>query len=186
MPLKVTGYQIREALRRIESERKIAIEQSKDSLWHFKGEEGNTFEEVMNAYQQADYQISVLQVLQQYYNQTVLVDLRGSILPLALLVKMVGSWGRLEKMWREACSNKRGSYYEPEKQRDPTMIYASRTVPVKTAMLKANEASSLLTHIRQEIAKANATTLEITAVTFKWITTEELALILGLSNSDPV
>lgn len=182
--MQVNGYELREAMKRWNTLRNIAAAQHKDSIFVFEGDENLTLDKVVANFVEADNAYSKLQEVQQWYNGLVQVNYKGLdskpvTSTLAFAVKAVGGAGRIEKMWRDACSEKQDRYggYRQERERDPSKTYAKRAVPIAEAMTKADAASKYAMTLRQAIARANTTQVEVK--TGCPITPEELARLLG-------
>ncbi len=156
--MKVSGYQIREALKRQELRRSALQLQAKDSLWKFTGETKSTPQEIMAKLEAAETAIATLQTLQDRYNlQTTVLGV-----PLTRAVKQVGAAGRLEKLWRELAMSSgndvfhRGAVTERNKESE----FAVKQISIDEAMKKAFEAATIAGNLRAAIAKANANEIE--------------------------
>jgi hypothetical protein len=167
--MQVNGYELREAMKRWNTLRNIAAAQHKDSIFVFEGDEALPLDKVVSNFIQADDAYSKLQEVQQWYNAQVPVNykgLEGKVVTstLAFAVKAVGGAGRIEKMWRDACAEKQDRYgYRQERERDPSKTYAKRSVTIAEAMKKADAASKYAMTLRQTIARANTSMLEVGA-----------------------
>jgi hypothetical protein len=106
----LTGFSIREALRRWELKRDAASSLFDGSLKKFFGEEKMHPLALMKNFQQADAIIAKLQVAQDMYNLAVTVEVQGQMITLAEAVKLIGAAGRREKMWRTAAVPKKERY----------------------------------------------------------------------------
>src|SRR5579885_1022293 len=104
--MKVTGYQIREAIRKQELQRDTVISQFNASLFKFEGEEKLSPDDVAKMFTQAEQAIANLQTGLARYNLYVVIDVLGDKMTLAEGVKRLGGAGRLEKLWREAATAK--------------------------------------------------------------------------------
>src|SRR3990167_8019674 len=131
---EVTGYTLREALKRWRIRRDVADKQFKDSLWAFASDEGQkvSSEQISKNYAEADYNLAKLQEIQQEFNRTVAIDVQGRKMTLALAIKLVGGVGRRESMWRNAATDTgrdRRYYGGREMSRSTDEEHAKRTVP---------------------------------------------------------
>lgn len=155
----INGYQLREAIKRWILQRDAAATAFNDSLYSFGDEEKEGPEKVMENFDKADRNLARLEELQQLYNQSVLCNVQGKQVTLALCVKLVGGAGRREKMWRESAVGKkdRYSYRDENRERDNTKEYAKRTLSVIDCSQQAQLAAKYASAIRNAIARGNST-----------------------------
>jgi hypothetical protein len=162
--MKITGNQIREALRRAVFRRQILDQQFSTTLYAFKGEDKSTPDEIAKGFQQADEQVAMLQAIQQYFNQRTNVEVQGNKIPLALAIKLIGGAGRVEKMWREAAGGgkkERFNYSDDTKVRTKDQIRAEAQVTPIEALKRADKAARWASALREAIANGNAQSLEL-------------------------
>jgi hypothetical protein len=161
--MKVTGYQLREALRRWTTRLDIASKQFNASLYQFETDRQRSPMEISEDFEKAEVAVAILQETQQAYNGLVKVNVQGHEMTLALAVKRVGTAARLEKMWRSAASDRgvRDRYYSRELTRNKDDVVAVRQVSVEDALQKAEEAARRSSALREAIAVANATELDM-------------------------
>ena len=160
--MKVTGYQLREAIRRHELARDTAANLFKDSLHKFQGEDKANPMDAMNQFKEAGSAVVTLQTAQQRYNLAVSVEVQGKQVTLSEAVKSLGGAGRAEKMWRDAVSQKKDRYdYQNNLERSKDTERAVRVVPYETAMKQANASAGYAGAVRAAIATGNATEVEI-------------------------
>jgi hypothetical protein len=156
----VNGYQLREAIKRWMLQRDSTSSSFNESLYAFEGESKEGPETVMANFEAADRNLARLEELQQLYNQSVLCNVQGQQITLALCVKMVGGAGRREKMWREAAVPKKDRYSyreDPVRERDNTKEYSKRTLTVQQCSEQSQKAAKYASAIRNAIARGNAT-----------------------------
>ena len=131
--MKITGYQIRAALRGYELDRKVASQQFAESLYFFEGEKKGSSDDLMRRFVDAEERVAHLQVLQARYNLAVTVEVQGHTsrqkMTLHEAVKLVSGANRTEKMWRDAAhkkTKKRATYYgsDPSLQRKDDDVFA--------------------------------------------------------------
>lgn len=183
----VNGYQIREALKRWNNARNLANQQFSSSVYVFANDEKLSLTEVARQYQEADENYARLQELQQWYNSRVTCEYRDMNgqrrnSTLALAVKLVGGAGRLEKIWRESCTEKTDRYsYRGDLQRDKNTEYAQRSISVRDAMAQSEIASRYAMTLRQAIARANTTNvgLDTTGCPISDLNESQLTRLLG-------
>ena len=161
--MQITGFQIREALKRWNLRLETADKQFKNSLWAFEGEQMIAPLEVGKNFKEADEAVARLENLQQRYNQKVEVDVLGKKMTLALAVKMIGGAGRREKMWRLAATDtgheRYSSYRDMTRKADD--IQAKRQITVEEAMKQADEAARFAGALRAAVATGNAKQVEL-------------------------
>lgn len=167
--MKVTGYQLREALRRWQLRRDSAASRFKDSLHKFAGEEKEGPQLVASRVSGAEASIAQLQSWQARYNLKVHVQVRSvdkqTTLPLLEAVKLLGGLTRSEKAWREAAVVKKGSAYFSLRsnplERDGDKLIAQRTVSYEDAGKEAEAYARSISALREAIAVGNASELTL-------------------------
>lgn len=161
--MKVTGFQIREAMRRWELRRETAANQFTDSLLAFRDEQKATPDEVMKGFVDAEAAVAKLQTAQAKLNLVVTVDVQGTKMPLIEAIKRLGGAGRAEKMWRQAAGGtKKDRYgYRDENVRREGEERAASTISQKEAISRATKAGSFASAVRNAIAKGNTVEVEI-------------------------
>lgn len=165
----INGYRIREALKQWHNRRQIASTQYNTSLYYFEGEDHLPLVQVVKNFRLADENYAKLQELQQWYNARVMVETKNAdgkpvMMSLSYAVKVLGGAGRIEKMWRDACSDKQdryGSSYGRDRERDKDKEYAKRSVSIPEATNLVEAASRYSMFLRSEIARANNTSVNI-------------------------
>lgn len=164
---KVTGYALKEQIKRATMIRDTTASLFDNSLTKFPDEKKQTPQEVVGRYRKADLALAQLQVVQARYNLAVEVEVLGEKITLCEAIKRVGGAGRVEKMWRSCAGVKRDrySYHRDEDTRDPNMIRAERTITQPQALELAQEAAKVAGAIRAAIATGNATEVDFQDVT---------------------
>lgn len=153
----ITGYLLREGLRRWELRRDTAAEQFTTSLTKFKDDDKLAPTEIAKTFTEAEEAIARLQAAQSRYNLHVVVDVLGAQFTLCEAVKRLGGAGRIDKMWRSAAGGKKDRYGMDRDTRNKDEERAERTVTVKEAMANANKASAFAGALRAAVAKGNGT-----------------------------
>lgn len=161
--MKVTGYKLREALRRWQLRRETAAGQFGDTLKAFPGENKLPPQSVANLVTRAEETIAVLQSEQTVYNTRVSVTVNGVRHSLLHAIKLVGAYGRIEKMWRGNIGKKdKYQFYrhdDPNRRKADEIVARPTMTPDEIAKEAAN-VGTLLAVLREAIAVANATELE--------------------------
>jgi hypothetical protein len=160
--MQVTGYALREAIRRQQLRRDTIAAQFSDTLYVFEGEEKQSPDEVAAALMKAERTVAALQRAQDEYNLHVKVTgkLIGEM-TLCTAVKLVGGTGRLEKMWRTAAVPKQDCYDTERMVRNKDDVRARSTMNVRDLTDRAAKAASYAGALRAAIAEANSTKIEI-------------------------
>lgn len=161
--MKVTGYQLRAAIKSREIQLKVAISLFEDSLMAFPGEDKNPVE-LMNDVAALEYDIAKLQEQQGLYNQAVTLEVQGESYSLAMAVKYDGGAGRAEKLWRSALPKKeRYSYRQDSRKADEQ--FAKSTIEPKVLVGLVEKSATFAANLRGAIAAANNTEVEISGLT---------------------
>lgn len=157
--MNVTGFLIREAIKRWELRRDAAAAQFDDSLTKFKEEEKQHPTDVSAAVELAEQAVARLETAQTKYNMTVMVEVQGKKMTLCEAIKRLGGASRVEKMWRKAATPAKGryDYLTPTTERDPTKDRAVATMLKKDMVDRANKAAVVTGSLRAAIAKGNGT-----------------------------
>jgi len=164
--MEVTGYKLREGIRRWTTRREMASKKFKEHLFRFEGEDKNAAA-VASEYAIADANVAILEDAQQRYNQKVVMAIVGyGTISLSLAVKKVGGAGRYEKMWREAVTDTGGDRYSirGRNERSKDNEYANKTVSDVDALEHADAAAKRASDLRAGIALANSTELDIEGI----------------------
>jgi hypothetical protein len=161
MNMKVTGYQLREAIKQHELRRDTSAQEFAGSLKQFPGEEKDAPENVVARFLAAEWAIAQLQVAQMRYNLAINVAHEGVEITLAEAIKRVGGEGRVEKMWRTATNPKTDRYGYNDDERDPTRVRAITTISTSEIVKRATVAGKRAGSFRAAIATANAREVEI-------------------------
>lgn len=163
--MKVTGYQLREAIKRHQLVRDSAAKLFDDSLKAFPDEEKESPNAIMDRLMYAEEAIALLQVAQQRYNLAVFVapDARAParLITLSAAVKLLGGYGRREKMWRSAASPKGKDNWGRTDERSKDTLIAKPTIHYSAAGELAETSARLAAGMRQAIALGNAAEIEL-------------------------
>lgn len=166
MSKTVTGYQLREALKRWVMRRDTASKQFNETLWQFEEDKNpNDFTpaQVAAEFRSADEAVASIEAAQQAYNLKVklTIPLSGNTalqMTLSYAVKRVGGAGRLDKMWRSAATDSgRDRYSSRDMTRQDGERRAKKMISPTAAMANADEAARFAGALRAGIATANGT-----------------------------
>lgn len=164
--MKVTGYQLREAIKRHTFVRDTALSVFNDSLKAFPDEHKDAPTEAMNRLMRAEFAIAMLQEAQAGYNASVTVDdptrSRAPRMTLGAAVKLVGGYGRAEKLWRQAAQpGKSRASWRDDDQRNKDIVIAMPQIPHKEAAALAEQMARVAASLRQAIALGNAVEVDM-------------------------
>ncbi len=166
--MKITGYALREAIKRWTLRRDAAVAQFEGTLKKFDDEEKDTPVEVMARLTEAELRIARLQTAQAQYNLSVNVHVSvpGIIekeMNLCMAVKLIGGVGRQEKLWRNIAAPGKDPYGSRmgEISRDKDTVFAKSTVSQKDAAVLAEGKARISSALVTAIAKANAVEIDI-------------------------
>ena len=166
--VKVTGYLLREAVRRWMQRAEMAKKVFKGSVWCFPGETKDLIK-AGNSNFEAGEAVAILQAAQQQYNQLVTLPagfaVRGKPMSLAVAVKLIGHAGSCEKEWRMVVTDESGrdrhTLRNPERERSKENEYAAKSVTDEVALKEAEKAGNFAASLRAAIAVANNTAVEM-------------------------
>lgn len=161
--MKITGYAIREALRRWQLRRDTAESQFTGTLLKFEDETKSSPEEIIRLTLEAETAIARLQILQTRYNLAVTISVEGigSHVTLLECIKRFGGLGRVEKLWRQASTEKADRYgYVDRSVRDKDQIVAQRAISYEVASKHTIESGRSLGKLREAVAVGNAREIE--------------------------
>ena len=160
---KVSGFQIREALKVLEMRKGAIVSQFKPSLYKFEDEDKESPVEIAEAVNKAEANIARMQTAQAEYNLAVKVEVQGTEITLLEAIKLVGGAGRMEKSWKDAATVRRRARYEREEEqtRSNDETYAKPTIDRAESLAKATEASKYASALRAAIATGNQKKIEI-------------------------
>jgi len=158
----VTGYDLREALKRWTLRKDTASRQFNNTIFAFDDENKPSPTSVAQDFTKADCAVALLQEAQQRYNLAVQITVKGQSMSLAMAVKSIGGAGRLEKMWRFATTDTgRDRYSIRETTRRADDIVARRVISPEECMEKADAAARFASALRSAVASANGNKLPI-------------------------
>ncbi len=168
--MQVTGYQIREALRRWNLRRDAESALFEDSLRRFPDDEKPAPKTVIENFTAADRAIALLQVAQDRYNLAVTIEVKWGdgrgvngidTMTLAEAVKLVGGAGRVEKMWRSAANPQKDRYASREEVRNPDEVRAKPVMKTGDILVEADKSARYAGALRQAIALANGREIDL-------------------------
>lgn len=160
--MKVTGYELREGIRRHTTRREVASKQFMDSLWSFPGDTKLSTAQIATDFESADTAVAQLESAQQMYNSMVEVKALGTSMTLSEAVKRLGGAGRLEKMWRSAATDTgRDRYHTREASRKADDVFAQRTIAVTDCLSKAEQSAKFASALRAAVAEVNSKSVDV-------------------------
>lgn len=161
--MKVTGYQLKEAIK-MNGLRLVAVQsQFDESLYIFEGEEKRLPKDIVTEVAQLEADIALLQTAQDHYNLNIDVIVGKEEMALSLAVKLVGGAGRRSKMWRSAAQGRMRDTYDRKNPvtRSKDEEVAGPTVTKVEALEEAMAAEKFASQLRHAIAVGNTSTENI-------------------------
>ena len=160
--MKVTGYQLREAITMWKLRKTAAEGQFTDSLTKFKGETKDEPAAVVTIVQNAEESIVRLQIAQMQYNLAVKVTPVGlGEMTLAMAIKLSGVVGRIEKVWSGASAASRNPYGYNARVRDPQQDHAETTITPKEILTETSRQAKRGGALRAAIGAGNTQEVEV-------------------------
>lgn len=162
--MKVTGYQLREAIKMKHSEVAILNSQYEETLYAFDGDKKKLPHELIYEISKLEAEIALLQTAQSWYNVNVKIHFNGREMLLENAVKLVGGISRCGAMWRIAAEGtKRDRYtsYAESRVRKKDEEVAQLTVDKEFALSGVKQAAKEGSALRGLISSANNNSIEI-------------------------
>ena len=162
--MKVTGYQLREALRHWRSVLDGLANDLKGSLYYFEPKEKINPLVVAKDYVAAEDAVAKIEEAQQKYNLRVTMTIADEPRTLTYAIKALGMAGRYAAVWKSVATDKQntrgwGDTYDRVRNKDD--VHAKRSISKEAASKMRTAANKHASDIRQAIALANASTLDI-------------------------
>jgi hypothetical protein len=161
--MKITGYGLREAIKQQELRRDAAANAFTGCLKKFPNEKKESPNSIMESFSIAERNLATLQVAQMRYNLSVQID-GSEKMTLAEAIKVVGGYGRIEKMWKSTIAEKadRYAYGTPDERNiDEKIVRAERTISSQEAVKLTTTSGKRASSLRAAIAIANGKEIEI-------------------------
>lgn len=162
--MKITGYQLREALRHWRSVLEGLAIDLKGSLYYFDIKEKIDPLIIAEDYKTAEDAVSRIEEAQQRYNLRINLTIADEPQTLTYAIKALGMAGRYAAIWKAVASDKqskRGWDDSYDRVRNKDDVHAKRTISKETASKMRTAANRYAADIRQAIALANASNIEI-------------------------
>jgi len=163
--MKVTGYQLREALRHWRTVLDGAATDLKNSLYYFDDNDKVDPIVVAEDYKKAEDAVAKLEEAQQRYNLYVKVEIAGEEKTLAYAIKAIGMASRFASTWKiltvDKETSRRGWGDTYDRVRNKDEVHAKRSIAKEDATKVRNAANKHAADIRQTVALANATKVDI-------------------------
>jgi methyl coenzyme M reductase subunit C-like uncharacterized protein (methanogenesis marker protein 7) len=138
-----------------------------DSLYKFEDETKETPQEISNKIEKLEYQISMLQAAQKYYNTNIIIEIDGVHQPLQAVINYVGGLSRLSKKWRDAAkTEKRRSLYglSDKLKRNKDEEVAKATISKQDALTTFKHIEKHVLKLRSIISESNNKMVEISFI----------------------
>lgn len=171
---KVTGYGLKEIIKKLERRRDTAKSQFEEALYFFEGDtpglrQAAAEEAQKNArdlaakYEDLERMIAQVQTVQAEYNAGITITVQGQRFTLNHAIKLLGAAERIEKLWQKAAEieNAGSRYYSPDRVRVAGQEHAKRSISTNDAITESEKASTFVGALRAGVAVANSTEKEI-------------------------
>lgn len=164
--LKLTGYGLKEIIKKLERRRDTVKQQFEESLYFFQGEtkltEANdTANRLSHKYEELERNIALVQAVQAVYNTSLTITVQGEKYNLSHAIKLLGGAERIEKLWQKAAETGTPAYSSYDRVRVTGQEHAKRSILISTAIERAEKASTFVGALRAAIAVANSTEKEV-------------------------
>jgi hypothetical protein len=163
----INGNKIKQTIKIKSMELDTISSMFEDSLNTFEDENKESPYDISNKIEKLEYQISLLQAAQKYYNTIVDVDIDGKKQPLQVVINFVGGLSRLSKKWRSAAKTEKGrSLYglSDKLKRNKEEEIAKRTVSKQEALITFKKIEKQVLKLRNVIAEYNNKMVEISFI----------------------
>lgn len=157
---KLNGYQIHNKTIKLKQDIEIFKSLVKDSMFVFPEESKPSPTETLAQLEELEKELAWWQHVRELYNNTVTLEFKGSTLTLGHAIKLLGFYGRKEKLTRMMLVKPKQRYRD-EFIRNTDEIVAKLNTSPKVARQIYEEASKDLLNLRELIQTANATYWEI-------------------------
>jgi len=169
--MKITGYQLQQAIKARQEDRDLLQGQFSGSLFKFEDEVKRDPTEIADDLAKAEREIAQLQAAQGVYNTKVTITVGGQDISLLQAIKQIGGANRVAGLWKGVAQQSAGALgggrrnrYDPYGQgsvRDKEQEYAKATVDAETAISKAKETSKAARAMRAAISAGNAKSVDV-------------------------
>jgi hypothetical protein len=169
--MKLTGYQLQQAIKARQEDRDLLQGQFSGSLFKFEDEVKRDPVEIAQDLERAEREIAQLQAAQGVYNSKVTITVAGQDISLLQAIKQVGGANRLANLWKQVAQQSAGTLgggrrnrYDPFGHgavRDKEQEYAKATVSAETAVEKAKESAKAARAMSAAISAGNAVEMEV-------------------------
>jgi hypothetical protein len=163
--MKVNGYILREAIKKLHLQIEIHENQFDNNTMAFADDKKKALEAITADWFEAEEKICSLQEALNAYNLKVKIEVDGlGAMSLAKAIKLVGPASRIEKRWRQLAAPKKDRYerHRPDLQvKEDGTKYAEKTYTVDAAMFAAISWGKRAAGIRGALAVGNSTLIDL-------------------------
>jgi len=164
--MKVTGYKLREELKKTNLKIDMLNSEFDDSKTGFKDDDKRPMDEITLDLFRAEEKACQLQEANQQYNLKVAAEMKSfGKISLALIIKLVGPVSRIEKKWRRMAAPKRDRrrYYDDDTRtvKEADKEYAEKRYSREDAGKQAETWAGRLASLRSTLATLNAQEVEM-------------------------
>jgi hypothetical protein len=165
--IKVTGFQLRNALNSLRLQRDAAYRTLEASQFAFEGEIKDPIAASVEV-EALETRIAKIETAQMAYNLAINVTFQGQPVSLAFAVKHVGGRGRIAKQWRGVVAPKKdrySTYDDLTRVRDNDKEVAKQVVDMPVAFQQFQGQEKAAVDLRNAIAVANGQQFETALIT---------------------
>lgn len=169
--MKVTGYQLQQAIKARQEDRDLLQGQFNGSLFKFEDEVKRDPVEIAQDLEKAEREIAQLQAAQGIYNTKVTITVDGQDISLLQAIKQIGGANRLASLWKGVATQTAGTLSSGRRNRfdpyghgavrDKEQEYAKATVTAEQAIERSKSTSKAARAMRAAISAGNAKQVEI-------------------------
>lgn len=169
--MKITGYQLQQAIKARQKTRDLLQGQFSGSLYKFEDEQKRDPISISGDLERLEREIAQVQTAQGVYNTKVVVTFEKKDISLLQAIKQVGGLDRLSSLWTGVAKQSAGtlstgrrSRYDPygaHAVRDKEQEYAKETVSSEDAIQAAEKWSKKARNLRACISAGNAREIEL-------------------------
>jgi len=162
--VKVNGAMLQTALRHLKSDITFISKQASANETYFDSdEERKDLTEILAKLTSAEMDLAQLQTAQSTYNQSLTITVQSKPMSLHLGIKLLGTYGRLMKRWKDLSEKETSNPYEDRMGRDvsPTKQFPKLSIRPEDALKKSRDLDMTITQLRSRVNEANSKEIEI-------------------------
>ena len=166
--MKVTGYQLKEALKIKAVIISALYNEHEDSIFKFEDEEKRSLDEILVDIEKHEKENAIIQTVQSEFNLSNEVEIPTlGKMSLEQAIKLVGGYGRMAKMYRSFAKGGTKDRWERDrtKTRNNNEETAKPVITRNKAIIHAKQLERVASDLRSAIAMANSKTFDTIVLT---------------------